>query len=94
MMIILIYHHHDIIIIFLLLTIIIIVILIIIVVIIIFIIVITLYISTCMYVYIYIHERRTQSTYYSQWTWPKWVVPYWSCKFVLPCYVLEEGLGK
>ena len=33
-------------------------------------------------------------TYYLQWTWPKWVVPYRLWRFVLPCYVQKYGIGK
>ena len=33
-------------------------------------------------------------TYYSQWTWPKWAVPYRLWRFVLPCYVQRVDTGK
>ena len=42
----------------------------------------------CMYVYMYIYIYEADKiTYYPQWTWPKWVVPYRLWRFVLPCYV-------
>ena len=34
-------------------------------------------------------------TYYPQWTWLNWVVPYRLWRFVLPpCYVQKYGIGK
>ena len=43
----------------------------------------------CLKDVIYIYEWRTKwlTTHYSQWTWPKWVIPYRLWRFVLPCYV-------
>jgi hypothetical protein len=36
------------------------------------------------------HEGRAKITYYMSWTWPKWVVPYRLCRFVLPCIGCES----
>ena len=40
------------------------------------------------------HEGRVKITYYMLWTWPKWVVPYRLCRFVLPCIGCESFLHK
>ena len=46
----------------------------------------TCLIDSCISIYIYIWVAN-KTTYYLQWTWPKWVVPYRLWRFVLPCYV-------
>ena len=43
--------------------------------------------------HIYYIRVADKTTYYPQWTFPKWVVPYRWWRFVLPCYVQKYGIG-
>ena len=52
------------------------------------IIIMSIIILVCAYHHIYIYIWVADKiSYYPQWTWPKWVVPYRLWRFVLPCYV-------